>query len=118
MGHICKKYIKDKYLIDQEIKLNSIDKEEIEANQVANKIIFNTSGINYYKNISIPYFSGAQLAKLAKNYSAKDSGISPQSIIMNYSWHKAEDPQNIKSIVWATAYKALKIVGENFNTPK
>ena len=120
LGHICKKHIKDKYLVDEKIKLNSIDQEEIEANQVANQIIFNNSVINYYKNISIPYLTAEYLAKLATNYSAQHIGISPESIIMNYSWHKAEDPKNknIKHIVWATAHKTLEIVRENDNASK
>ena len=115
LGHICKNHIKDTYLVDKKIELNSMDKEEIEANQVANKIIFNHSEINYYQNISIPRLTAEHLAKLAINYSSQDEISSPESIIMNYSWHKAEDPpnNNIKHIVWATAHKALKFVGEN-----
>lgn len=120
LGHIHKQHIKDKCLVDTKIKLDSIDQEEIEANQVANQILFKDASFNYYQRTYTTLLTGEHLAKLAKNYSAQDLSISPESIVMNYSWHKAEDPrnENIKSIIWSTANKALKIVGENSHAPK
>jgi Zn-dependent peptidase ImmA (M78 family) len=119
LGHIYKQHIDNSCWIDAEIKLDSKEPEEIEANQVAKKIIFNDSNVNYYQKIGMEYISGESLVSLARSYSQQEKYISTESIIMNYSWYKAEKNQNrkgTKDIIWRTANKALKIVGANSQT--
>lgn len=122
LGHVYHKHISDSCLIDEKIELSSKSQEEIEANKFANSILFVNPNTNYYNNIDVYKMSGKYLAQICKNYAtqAKDDNISPESIIMNYSWYRAEDKKNknIKDIVWATANKALKIVGAKTNAPE
>lgn len=119
LGHIYNKHIDSSYWIDEKILLNSVDKEEIEANEFANLILFGDPNANYYKYISsINRISGDYLANIAQNYSSQTENVSPHSIILNYSWYRYEDGKDSKGLVWSTAKAALKILEENGDAPK
>ena len=119
LGHIQRNHINNEYWIDENIELDSTDSEEIEANQFANLILFNNSGINYNQKQPRPKLSGEGFAKFAQQHSDLNLEISPQAIINNLAWHRANstEKKNVKKIIYGSAKKALKIVGEDSDAP-
>lgn len=116
LGHIQKKHIENGAIVDEVIELRSEDTEEIEANEVAAELLVGKPDISYDSRRR--FFSGEQLASEAQKTSTRDS-IDPGVIALNFAWNKANQAQtkHDKSIVWATALKALKIIEGDANAP-
>lgn len=98
LGHIYHQHLPEGgLLVDEEISLESIDEEEIEANEFAGELLLGRPDVSYYT----PHkFSGNRLASYAKRIAERDS-VDAGVVIWNYAWTKKE---------WAVAQNALKVV--------
>lgn len=115
LGHIGSKHITEACIVDEQIKLESVDIEEIEASEYAAEILIGRQDIIYYTPRN---FDGEQLAEYGKRMFQRDN-VDPGVVILNYAWNKARTAsKKEKGIIWATASKALQIVEGNINAPR
>ena len=85
LGHILKGHLnQEKLLIDEKISLESIDTEEVEANEVAGELLLGAADRNYYSSQD---YTGQQLAHYAQNISACDR-VDAGVVARNYGWYK------------------------------
>ncbi len=113
MGHIGKKHLIEASIVDEQIKVESEDNEEIEANEYSAELLIGKPDMVYYTS---RYFTGEQLAEYGQKISSRDN-VDPGVVILNYAWNKSSisTSEGDKRIIWATASKALKIVEGNIN---
>lgn len=116
LGHIIKGHVNNNAIVDEEIDPDSTDTDEIEASEFAVELLLGKPDIGYY---TPRYFKGEELAAYAQDISRRDS-VDPGVVLLNYAWIKANRTaiQKDKSIIWATASKALKIIEGNVDAPK
>lgn len=84
MGHLALGHIKEGILIDDDIKQDSDDREEIDSNQFAVKLLVNS----FDNSLGNKKFNNAQNLKnkifqLLEN----DSTIDPSALALNYGWY-------------------------------
>ncbi len=107
LGHILRGHLtQEKLLVDEQINLESPDQEEVEANEVAVKLLFDAINSDYY---SPQDYTAQQLAKYAQNISANervDAGV----VARNYGWHKKHHYGSVEG--------AMKILEPNANAPQ
>lgn len=115
LGHIIKGHIQGASIVDEEIRLESIDNEEIEANEFAVEILLGKPDMGYY---TPRVFNGSRLATYAQQNSIRDNAA-PGVVVLNYAWSKATRAVKKKElqIIWATAFKALKIIEGDADAP-
>ncbi len=116
LGHIGKKHLTEASIVDEQIKLESVDNEEIEANEYAGELLIEKSDITYY---TPRRFNGKQLAEYGQKMLRRDN-VDPGVVILNYAWNKATQAatKEEKNIAWATASRALKIIEGDINAPQ
>ncbi|MEO0458921.1 MAG: ImmA/IrrE family metallo-endopeptidase [Cyanobacteria bacterium P01_A01_bin.114] len=117
LGHILKGHLTGStLLLDQDIQLESDDKEEDEANQAAAELILGQPGISY--DLWSKFLKAETLAQRAQQF-AKESQNDPGVIALNIAWNRAQRSRTKKdaSIAWATGKKALKILEGDSNAP-
>jgi hypothetical protein len=108
LGHILKGHLNlmdEDVLVDEEIKLESKDEEEIEANEVAAELLLGRSDKFYGQ---LRNYTALQLAEYADRVGVED-GISPGVLALNYGWYKKH---------WGAANKALKMLEADVNAPQ
>jgi Zn-dependent peptidase ImmA (M78 family) len=110
LGHIYKGHlsIESEVMIDQQIDLDSVDEEEIEANEFAGELLLGAANMSYY----FPkQYNGQNLANYCRRIATRDQ-ISPGLIAWNYAW---KDPLEKKR--WGLARKAASILEPGDNAP-
>jgi IrrE N-terminal-like domain len=100
LGHILREHLNlmdEDVLVDEEIKLESKDEEEIEANEVAAELLLGRADKFYGQ---LRNYTAVQLAEYADRVGLED-GVLPGVLALNYGWYKKH---------WGAANKALKIL--------
>lgn len=108
LGHVLKGHLSlmdEGVLVDEEIKLESKDEEEIEASEVAAELLLGRSDKFYGQ---LRNYTAEQLANYADRVGSED-GILPGVLVLNYGWYKKH---------WGAASKALKILEPGANAPQ
>lgn len=108
LGHILKKHLglmNEGFLVDEEIKLESKDEEEIEANEVAAELLLGRPDRFYG---TLRNYTAVQLVEYTKRVGLSDR-VSPGVVALNYGWYKKH---------WGSAYGALKLLEPNANGPQ
>ena len=107
IGHLYNNHVSAEigYMIDEKVELNSVDKEELEANEIAGEFLFGKANIGYYFRRQ---YSGKGLAKYVKEIAEKDR-VSAGLIAWNYAWNTGK---------WAFTKKALAILEPEANAPR
>jgi IrrE N-terminal-like domain len=107
IGHIYKGHVSVETgsMIDEKVELDSIDEEEVEANEVAGELLFGRANIGYY----FPHQHNSKgLAKYVGKLAERDR-ISAGLIAWNYAWNTGK---------WAFTRKALTILEPETNAPQ
>ena len=107
LGHILKGHLNlssENVLVDEKVVLESIDEEEIEANEVAIELITGYPDRSYCPARN---YNAKQLAIYAKQVGERDR-VSPGVVALNYGWAKNH---------WGSTTDALKILEPNANAP-
>ncbi|NER51925.1 MAG: ImmA/IrrE family metallo-endopeptidase [Symploca sp. SIO1A3] len=114
LGHLIKGHVNAGTIIDEEVLPESVDNEEIEANEFAVELLFGKPDMTYY---TPRFLNGEELADYAWNVSKRDN-VDPGVVVLNYTWSKANlvSSKNKKPI-WTTAIKALKLIKSDGNAP-
>lgn len=108
LGHILKGHLnQEKLLIDEKISLESIDTEEVEANEVAGELLLGAADRNYYSSQD---YTSKQLANYAQEISSCDR-VDAGVVARNYCWHK-------KQLYYRFVETAMKILEPNANAPQ
>ena len=108
LGHILQGHLtQEKPLVDEEISLESTDKEELEANEAAGELLLGAANKNY--SIAQDYTS-KQLANYAQKISA-DERVDAGVVARNYGWHK-------KQPYYKFVENAMKILEPDANAPQ
>lgn len=118
LGHILQGHLADNnVLLDQEIRLESDDQEEDEANRAAAELILGHPGISY--DLWAKFLKAETLASQAQQF-AEESHNDPGVIALNIAWNRAHRAKTKKeiSIAWATGKKALDILEVDRDAPK
>ena len=97
LGHIYKEHINNKVLIDEKVEPDSIDNEEIQANEFAKELIFGNSDVDYSTSHNL---DTKRLVTYCKNVSNRDL-VDPGAVAWNYGWHKEH---------WGAVREAIKII--------
>ena len=108
LGHILKRHLglmNEGFLIDEQIKLESEDEEEIEANEVAAELLLGRPDKFYG---TLRNYTAAQLVEYAERVGLNDR-VSPGVVALNYGWYKKH---------WGSANGALKLLEPNANAPQ
>lgn len=111
LGHLIKGHVQDNAIVDEEIEPESVDGEELEANEFAVELLLGKPDMGYY---TPRILTGEQLANYAQRISSRDR-VDPGVVVLNIAWSKANITITRKEqgIIWATAFKALKIIEGN-----
>jgi IrrE N-terminal-like domain len=107
IGHIYKKHISAEIgsMIDEKVDLNSVDEEEIEANEFAWELLSGRADMRY----NLPnQHQGKRLAIRAEEIGERDR-LSPGLIAWNYGWNKKNE--------WGITRKAIGILEPEANAP-
>jgi IrrE N-terminal-like domain len=109
IGHIYKGHISAETgsMIDEKVDLNSVDEEEVEANEVAGELLFGRANMMYHLSNQ---YKGERLATCAKQIAERDR-ISPGLIAWNYGWGKDKREQ------WSITRNAVNILEPEANAP-
>jgi IrrE N-terminal-like domain len=109
IGHIYKGHVSAEigYMIDEKIDLNSVDIEEVEANEFAGELLFGRANMIYHLSNQ---FKGERLANCAKQIADRDR-ISPGLVAWNYGWEKDKKDQ------WGITRSAVNILEPEANAP-
>jgi Zn-dependent peptidase ImmA (M78 family) len=115
LGHLIKGHVDDAAIIDEEVVPESGDNEEIEANEFAVELLLGKPDMTYY---TPKILTGEKLADYACNISVRDR-VDPGVVVLNYAWSKANlvNSKKEKSIIWATAKKALSLIEDKEYAP-
>ena len=115
LGHLIKGHVQEASIVDEKIEPESVDIEEIEASEFAVELLLGKPDMVYY---TPRIFSGDSLAIYAKIISARDD-VDPGVVVLNSAWSKASlaATEEERGIIWATAFKALKIIEGNADAP-
>jgi Zn-dependent peptidase ImmA (M78 family) len=108
LGHILKGHLDlmvEGLLLDQKVKLESNDDEEIEANEVAVELLLGRSDRFYGQ---LRNYTAEQLATYALKVGLDDR-VSPGVVALNYGWYKKH---------WGSANGALKLLEPNADAPQ
>lgn len=107
LGHIHKKHVssENEFMIDKNIDLDSVDEEEVEANEFAGELLLGKADISYQLP---PQYSGQRLADHCLKIAARDC-LSPGLVAWNYGWSKKSKDQ------WQIARKAVNILEPEAN---
>lgn len=95
LGHLALSHVKDNSYIDYQIKFNSPEKEEEEANQFAVSLLLGEAN-NCLENKLI--YNSYDLIEEANKIIKENSHLDIGCIILNHAWHKKK---------WGMANKAL-----------
>ncbi len=106
IGHLYKNHISAEIgsMIDEKVDLNSVDEEELEANEIASEFLFGRANSGYYFRRQ---YNGQGLAKDVGELAEKDR-VSAGLIAWNYAWNTGN---------WAFTKKALTILEREANAP-
>jgi Zn-dependent peptidase ImmA (M78 family) len=109
IGHIYKGHvsIETGSMIDEKVDLNSVDEEEVAANEVAGELLFGRANTIYHLSNQ---YKGERLANCAKKIAERDR-ISPGLIAWNYGWEKNKKEQ------WGITRNAVSILEPASNAP-
>lgn len=108
LGHILKGHLnQEKLLIDEKISLESIDTEEVEANEVAGELLLGAADKDYSRPQD---YTGQQLAHYAQEISSRDR-VDAGVVARNYGWHK-------KQPYYRFVETAMKILEPDANAPQ
>ena len=109
IGHIYKGHISAEIgsMIDEKVNPNSVDQEEIEANEIAGELLFGRANMMYHLSNQ---FRGERLAKCAEEIANRDQ-IAPGLVAWNYGWEKDKKEQ------WGIARKAVSLLEPAANAP-
>jgi Zn-dependent peptidase ImmA (M78 family) len=109
IGHIYKGHvsIETGSMIDEKVDLNSVDEEEVAANEVAGELLFGRANMIYHLSNQ---YKGERLANCAKQIAERDR-ISPGLIAWNYGWEKDKKEQ------WGITRNAVSILEPGSNAP-
>lgn len=106
LGHILQGHLtQEKLLFDEKISLESTDKEEVEANEVAGELLLGAAKKSY---CSQENYTGQKLANYAQKISSRervDAGV----VAWNYGWYKHH---------YGSVGDALKILEPDANAPQ
>lgn len=108
LGHILKGHLNlssEGVLVDEKVELESIDEEEVAANEVAVELMAGHPDRTYYTPHT---YNAIQLAAYAQRIGERDR-VSPGVVALNYGWSKN---------YWDSTIDALKILEPNANAPK
>jgi IrrE N-terminal-like domain len=108
LGHILQGHLNlmhEGLLVDEAVRLESKDEEEIEANEVAAELLLGRHDRFYYTPRS---YTAPQLVEYAQRVGSKD-GVSPGVVALNYGWWKNH---------WGAANAALKLLEPNADAPQ
>ncbi|MEZ2226228.1 MAG: ImmA/IrrE family metallo-endopeptidase [Microcoleus sp.] len=84
LGHLALGHIEEGILIDDDIKQDSDDQEEIDSNQFAVKLLVNSFD-NFLGNQN--FYNAVQLKNKIIQRSKNDLTIDPCALALNYGWH-------------------------------
>ena len=108
LGHILRGHLSltdASLLVDEEVKRESKDQEEVEANEVALELLLGRSDKSYSTERN---YTAQYLADYAERVGFLDR-VSPGVVALNYGWHKNH---------WGSANGALKLLEPNANAPR
>ncbi len=84
LGHLALGHLTQGFLMDKKIKFDSDDREEIEANDFAIKLLLdNCDNCLEHKKI----YNNQQLIEYSQEIVSKNPTIDISSVILNYGWH-------------------------------
>lgn len=115
LGHFIEGHVQETLIVDEKIEPESVDIEEIEANEFAVELLLGKPDMVYY---TPRILSGDNLASYAQKISTRDD-VDPGVVVLNSAWSKARlaETEEERGIIWATAFKALKIIEGNADAP-
>ena len=108
LGHILKGHLSltnASLLVDEEVKRESKDAEEVEANEVAAELLLGMPDKSYETKHS---YTAEQLYEYARRVGGNDR-VSPGVVALNYGWRKNH---------WGSANGALNLLEPNANAPE
>lgn len=108
LGHILKGHLSltnASLLVDEEVKRESKDPEEVEANEVAAELLLGLPDKSYATKQN---HTGEELAQYAIRIGSNDR-VSPGVVAQNYGWYKKH---------WGSANGALKLLEPHANAPR
>lgn len=116
LGHLIKGHLQEGALVDEEVNLENLDPEEIEANEFAVELLLGKPAL--FEPTS-PYFTGEQLAGYAQSISQR-AQVAPGVVALNYAYGTAKmaktEPE--KALILATANQALKLIEGETNAAR
>jgi hypothetical protein len=108
LGHILKGHLNlmsEGLLVDEAVKLESKDDEEIEANEVATELLLGRPDKFYGQ---LRNYTASQLVEYAMRVGSEDR-VSPGVVALNYGWYKKH---------WGSANGALKLLEPSADAPQ
>ena len=108
LGHILKRHLSlmnTSLLVDEKVKIESKDAEEVEANEVAAELLLGMPDKSYK---TANNYTAQQLYEYARRVGSNDR-VSPGVVALNYGWYKNH---------WGSAKGALKLLEPNANAPR
>ena len=108
LGHILKGHLSltnTNLLVDEEVKQESKDPEEVDANEVASELLLGQPNKSYATERN---YTAKQLCEYAREVGYSDE-VSPGVVVQNYGWHKNH---------WGSATAALKLLEPHANAPQ
>jgi Zn-dependent peptidase ImmA (M78 family) len=108
LGHILKGHLnlmREGLLVDEAVKLESKDDEEIEANEVATELLLGRPDKFYGQ---LRNYTASQLVEYAVRVGSEDR-VSPGVVALNYGWYKKH---------WGSANGALKLLEPSADAPQ
>lgn len=115
LGHLIKGHGKGISILDEEIDPDSIEPEELEANEFALELLLGKPDMGYY---TPRIFTDKELAGYAQTVSVRDR-VDPGLVALNYAWNKANraTTKNEQFLILKTADKALAFIEKEVDTP-
>jgi Zn-dependent peptidase ImmA (M78 family) len=108
LGHILKGHLnlmREGLLVDEAVKLESKDDEEIEANEVATELLLGRPDKFYGQ---LRNYTASQLVEYAVRVGSEDR-VSPGVVALNYGWYRKH---------WGSANGALKLLEPSADAPQ
>lgn len=115
LGHLIQGHGKGFSILDEEIDPDSIEPEELEANEFALELLLGKPDMGYY---TPRIFTDKQLAGYAQTVSVRDR-VDPGVVALNYAWNKANraSTKNEQFLILETAQKALHFIERDVDAP-
>ncbi len=115
LGHLIQGHGNGFSILDEEIDPDSIEPEELEANEFALELLLGKPDMGYY---TPRIFTDKQLAGYAQTVSVRDR-VDPGLVALNYAWNKANraTTTNEQILILEAAQKALNFIEKDMDAP-